>query len=204
MRRLSGLRFAPSRLRSREKSCGRQSRPERGSAATPPKEAREHIRDLDKAERIQECRETKSILGMESDLLHLTDDDVAFVTAQWRTLHPVIERDDDRLGLESDANWVSGMKEDAARRRAAVAAIAARLSAGALAEVETMYYCQINRVFVESHEAETASTMKEHALANDPKGKILHLMEKTNFLICIQGAARRLGRLALAERLRTV
>jgi hypothetical protein len=49
-----------------------------------------------------------------------------------------------------------------------------------------------------------ANTLKEHAAAKDAQEEISHLMEKTNFLQCVQGAAAKLGRLSLAERLKTM
>lgn len=156
-------------------------------------------------DRIQDCRETRSILGLESPLVHLTDDDITFVVQQWRSLHPSIERDQDDSELDYfDPKRLSAMREDGARRKAAVDAISERLSASKLAELETMFYLDRDRVFVEEHEAEAERRVKGHAIASDPKGEILHLMEKINFLACLQSAAQRLGRLALAERLRTI
>lgn len=51
-------------------------------------------------DRIQENREMRSALGIESELLHLTDDDIVSVVEQWRRLHPPRKRDDDDLGLD--------------------------------------------------------------------------------------------------------
>jgi hypothetical protein len=156
-------------------------------------------------DRIQESRETRSALGMESDLRHLTDDDIVFVVEQWRRLHPVRKQDDGGVGLDYfDTKRFEGMKEEAAKRREAVKAIEARLSMEALAELEAMFYGDRDRVFAEHHEAMIARILKEHAAAKDPEAEILHLVEKTNFLQCVHGAAVRLGRLRLAERLSTM
>lgn len=42
----------------------------------------------DALNRLQELRETKSIIGVETDLVHLTDDCVISAVEHWRTLHP--------------------------------------------------------------------------------------------------------------------
>lgn len=147
----------------------------------------------------------RSALGMQSDLLHLTDDDIMFVVEQWRALHPMRERNEDDLGLDYlDTKRFEGMKEEAAKRQKAVKAIEARLSAEALAELEAIFYGERDRIFAEYHEAMIARILREHAAAKSPRVEILHLMEKTNFLQCVQGAATRLGRLSLAERLKAM
>jgi hypothetical protein len=156
-------------------------------------------------DRIQENREMRSALGMASDLLHLTDDDIISVVEQWRRLHPVREQDEDDLGLDYfDTKRFEAMKEKAVVRQEVVTAIDARLSKEALAELEAMFYLERDHVFVEHHESVVARALKEHAAAKNPKAEIMHLMEKTNFLQCVGGAAARLGRLSLAERLKAM
>lgn len=156
-------------------------------------------------DRIQENREMRSALGMASDLLHLTDDDIISVVEQWRRLHPVREQDEDDLGLDYfDTRRFEAMKEKAAVRQEVVTAIEARLSNEALAELEAMFYLERDRIFAEYHESMIARVLREHAATNDTKAEIMHLMEKTNFLQCVGGAAARLGRLSLAERLKAM
>ena len=156
-------------------------------------------------DRIQENREMRSALGMTSDLLHLTDDDIILVVEQWRRLHPVRERDEDDLGLDYfDTRRFEAMKEKAAVRQEVVTAIEARLSNEALAELEAMFYLERDRIFAEYHESMIARVLREHAATNDTKAEIMHLMEKTNFLQCVGGATARLGRLSLAERLKAM
>lgn len=156
-------------------------------------------------DRIQENREMRSALGIESDLLHLTDDDIVSVVEQWRRLHPERNRDEDNLGLDYfDTSRFEAMKENAAIREEVVTAIEARLSKEALAELEAMFYLERDRIFAEYHESIIARVLKEHAAANDTKAEIMHLMEKTNFLQCVRGAAAKLGRLSLADRLQAI
>lgn len=156
-------------------------------------------------DRIQENREMRSALGIESDLLHLTDDDIVSVVEQWRRLHPERNRDDDDPGLDYfDTSRFEAMKENAAIREEVVTAIEARLSKEALAELEAMFYLERDRIFAEYLESMIARVLREHAAANDTKAEIMHLMEKTNFLQCMRGAAAKLGRLSLADRLQAI
>jgi hypothetical protein len=155
--------------------------------------------------RIQEIAETRAILGIESNLPHLTDDDIAWVVEQWRRLHPPREERKDDPGLDYfDKARFEGMKKQAAVRKEVVTAIESRLSPEAIAALEAIFYLERDRIFPEYYERETAHTLKEHAAAQDPQEEIAHLMEKTNFLQCVQGAAAKLGRLSLAERLKTM
>jgi hypothetical protein len=156
-------------------------------------------------DRIQENREMRSALGSESDLLHLSDDDIVSVVEQWRRLHPEANRDGDDLGLDYfDTSRFEAMKRSAAIREEVVTAIEARLSKGALAELEAMFYLGRDRIFTEYHENMISRILREHAAANDTKAKIMHLMQKTNFLQGVRGAAARLGRLSLADRLQAM
>lgn len=154
---------------------------------------------------IQENREMRAALGSESDLLHLSDDDVVSVVEQWRRLHPEGNRDDGDLGLDYfDSSRFEAMKETAAIREEVVTAIEARLSKEALAELEAMFYLGRDRIFTEYHENMISRILREHAAANDTKAEIMHLMQKTNFLQDVRDAAARLGRLSLADRLQAM
>lgn len=64
-----------------------------------------------------------------------------------------------------------------------------------------MFYLDRDRVFSEYYEKMIAANLREHKTAADTRAAILHLMEKTNLLQCLQGAARKLGRLTLAGHL---
>jgi hypothetical protein len=154
---------------------------------------------------IQRNREMRSILGMESDLKHLADDDIVWVVEQWRRLHPLGEQNEGGWALDYfDATRFETMKEEAEISREVMTAVESRLSPEALAELEAMFYLERERMFVEYYERMIARVRKEHAAAKDPQAEVLHLMEKTNFLHCMQGAAARLGRLLLAERLKAM
>ena len=48
---------------------------------------------------IQSNREMKAIIGVESDLLHISDDEIVWVIEQWKRLHPGRDKDDN-LGTD--------------------------------------------------------------------------------------------------------
>src|SRR5205085_2447600 len=48
---------------------------------------------------IQSNREMKAILGVETPLLHISDDEIVWVVEQWRRLHPPRDEDVNDLGI---------------------------------------------------------------------------------------------------------
>jgi hypothetical protein len=85
-----------------------------------------------------------------------------------------------------------------------VTEIEKRITGDKLADLEAIFYLGRDHVFPEYYEQFVEDTKKEHTVENDAKAEIAHLMEKTNFLHCIQLSATKLGRLALAKRLATM
>ncbi|WP_024507172.1 hypothetical protein [Bradyrhizobium sp. ARR65] len=155
---------------------------------------------------IQGNREMAAILGIENGLLHLTDDDVVWVVEQWRRIHPVRdENEHGGVGLDYfDTGRIEGMKEHLALYVQVIEVIKNRLSADALADLETIFYLERDRIFTEYYAWRVDQARTEHAATNDPKQEIRHLVEKTNLLQCLQRGTAKLGRLALAERLKAL
>ncbi len=155
---------------------------------------------------IQGNREMAAIVGIENDLIYLTDDDVMWVAEQWRRVHPVRdENENDGMGLDYfDASRFEGMQERLALYAQVIEAIKGRLSADALADLEAIFYIERDRIFTEYYPQRVDQARKEHAVANDPEQEIRHLVEKTNLLQCLQRGAAKLGRPMLSERLKLV
>jgi hypothetical protein len=152
---------------------------------------------------IQSNREMKAILGVESDLLHISDHEIVWIVEQWRRLHPRQKYEDDsNLGIKvSDKAALQAILEHSAVEEEVIAEIEKRITGDKLAEIEAMFYLARNRYFSEHYERRIDRARQEHAAANDPRAEITHLMEKTNFLRCVQESALKLGRLSLADRL---
>jgi hypothetical protein len=155
---------------------------------------------------IQGNREMADIVGIENDLLHLTDDDVVWVVEQWRRIHPVRdENENGGMGLDYfDASRFEGMKERLALYAQVIEVVKNRLSADALADLEAIFYVERDRIFTEYYPRRVDQARAEHAAANDPEQEIRHLIEKTNLLQCLRRGVAKLGRPALAERLKAV
>lgn len=150
---------------------------------------------------IQSNREMKAVIGVESDLLHISDDEIVWVVEQWKRLHPASDKSDS-LGTDYfEAVRFERMKEERAIRIEVFDEIEWRLNAAKLAEMEAIYYLGRDRLFPEYYEWRVDLAKKEHGAANDPKAEIAHLMLKTDFLTCVQSAAAKIGRLSLVERL---
>lgn len=180
---------------------------------TDPKfdDARKAIRErfelssgkLSKAcKKIQETRGLAALIGLESALLHLTDEDVTWVAQQWRRLHPPREPNDDDLSIDYfDFARLEGMQERRELYLEIIDKVHERLDPGKVADLEVMFYSDRDRHFSEYYEEAVERKLKEHAAAADTKAEILHLLEKTNLLKHLQGSARRLGRINLADAL---
>jgi len=160
-------------------------------------------RQFSKALDVIQCnREMKAIIGVESDLLHISDDEIVWAIEQWKRLHPPRDGDGKSPGTDYfDAARFEGMKEERTTRIEVFDEIEWRLKAPKLAEIEAIYYLGRDRLFPEYYERRIDRAKKEHAAANDPKAEIAHLMLKTNFPTCVQSAAAKIGRLSLVERL---
>jgi hypothetical protein len=150
---------------------------------------------------VQGNREMKAIVGIESDLLHISNDEIVWVIEQWKRLHPPRDKGDTPGTDYFEAVRFERMKEDRTARIEVFDEIEWRLNAAKLAEVEAIYYLGRDRLFPEHYEWRVDLAKKEHAAANDPKAEIAHLMLKTNFLTCVRSAAAKIGRLSLVERL---
>jgi hypothetical protein len=151
---------------------------------------------------IQGNCEMKAIIGVETDLLHTSDDEVVWIVDQWRRLHPEKNEGDAGPEIRSGREFtIDVLWKDAETWKEVLAEIEMRITGDKLAEIEAMFYLGRDRWFTEYYERRIERARREHIAANDPIEEIVHLMDKTNFLHCVQVAARRLGRLSLAHRL---
>jgi 5S rRNA maturation endonuclease (ribonuclease M5) len=154
---------------------------------------------------IQASRETKAIIGVETDLLHISDDEIVWFIEQWRRIHPPRGEAGHAFSSEAyDEAWLEDMKKKTATLNEIFSEIEVRINGDKLAEVEAMFYLGRDGLFPEYYEAFVEKKKREHAVENDAKSEVAHLMGKTNFLHSVHIAARKLGRLSLATRLATL
>lgn len=147
---------------------------------------------------IQGSRELNALLGVESNLLYLSDDKLEWLAKQWRLMHP--PRDEAGI-VVSDFATVKAMLENDDGGGELVNAIAAELTDDELADADAMFYIALNRTASEDYEKRVTAAKEKHAAQGNKFEAIDHLMSKVNFLSCIRLGAVRLGRPSLAQRL---
>ncbi|TGS14455.1 hypothetical protein EN852_014740 [Mesorhizobium sp. M2E.F.Ca.ET.209.01.1.1] len=162
--------------------------------------------ELSKAcKEIQRTRELAALIGIETPLLYLTDDDVMWVIGQWRSLHPKRSQDDTDIEFDYfDISRLEEMQERGRLYQEVINAVNQRLDSGKLADFEVMFYRERDRIPSEYYDRMVAAKLEEHAAAKDSKAEIRHLLEKTNLLQNVRGSAMRLGRVALAAALQDI
>lgn len=152
---------------------------------------------------IESTRELRGIIGLESDLLHLTDEDILWVTQQWRRLHPKREhKEEPRIRVVNAVALYGELMKDRTTEKEVYRAIAERLDAKKLAELETLFYLGRDRHHSEYYEEMVEETIRNHAAAKDKAEEIRHLMSKMNFLMCLSAVASKVGRLSLSVALK--
>lgn len=154
---------------------------------------------------IESTRELRGIIGLESDLLHLTDKDILWVTQQWRRLHPKREHNEEpRIHVVNAADLYGELTKDRTTEQEVYRAIAERLDAKKLAELEALFYVGRDRHHPEYYEEMVENTIRDHAAAKNKANEIRNLISKMNFLMCLSAAASKVGRLSLSVSLRNM
>lgn len=158
----------------------------------------------DALDAIQTSRELKAIIGVETDLLHLSDNDVVWIVEKWRLIHPAQQEVRNTFDPEPfDEGWVAAMKKEMTVRKEVILAIEKKFSADKRAEIEAIFHLGRDGIFPENYEA-FVEHKKEHVAADDARSNIAYLTDKTNFLHSVQIASQKLGRLSLAAQLATL
>jgi hypothetical protein len=151
---------------------------------------------------IQSCRETRAILGMETDLVYLTDDEVVWFIERWRRIHPIAQRRSNDLGIFTlDESSLEAVMKHVNDSRDVLDEIENMISAEKVAELESLFYCGRDNIFCEYYEQRIESAKKRFRVQSNIKADTLHLINKTNFLTCVRIAAKKIGRISLAARL---
>lgn len=156
---------------------------------------------------IETTRELALLIGIESELVHLSDEKVIAVLEVWSGRHP--PRKVDPVRPEGIAGIISGREltarallRDLAAEEAANKAALAMLSPDELADLEAVYYLGRNRSFGDHYEGDLTRIKREHKVAAEPYAKIDHLMSKTNLASMVAEGVERAGRLSLGHRIR--
>lgn len=152
-------------------------------------------------ETVQKKRELNSMLGVETPLVHLSDEKAVFLLEKWREIHP--PRVEDEPALDYFKRDFDAIREHRQKHNDAIEEILSILTSDEIADAETIFYLSRNHDYSESYEEELEEKKKEYR-HSDLKGELNHIMEKTNFLREFTTGVRILGRLCLAERLKAI
>lgn len=147
---------------------------------------------------IQRSRELNALLGVESSLLHLSDERSEWLAKQWRLMHPT--RDETGTVVSSFAA-IRTILENTDGGGEVVKTVAAEITDDELADADAMLYIGLTRAASEEYEDRVAAAKLKHAAQDNRLETVNHLMSKTNFLSCFRLAAERLGRPSLARKL---
>ncbi|WP_136626015.1 hypothetical protein, partial [Bradyrhizobium macuxiense] len=151
---------------------------------------------------IKANREFYGMIGGETDLPYLLDDEVMLVVEQWHILHP------DRVGKEpsvvqgrrfSSADLITSIK----KKRECVEALSETILCQEAADLEALFYLGRGDFFPEFFNERAATYLKSLGDGAELRARTGRLLDKTNLLTCLERGARRAGRLSLAQRLGT-
>lgn len=152
---------------------------------------------------IRASRALAAIVGIESDLKHLSDDQAIATLSLWATANPVQARNDDDLGLDYFNRGWEAVKEHGRISRELDEAVMASLSVQEFADLQVLYYLGRNKEPGEHYEALLDSAISSF------HGKLSwqnvhHLMTKTNLLDSVIAGATAAGRPTLSVKLRRI
>lgn len=151
---------------------------------------------------IRHSRPLAARVGIETELLHLSDDKAVTALKLWAEAHPTTAYDPNDVGLNYfDHDWAK-YEEEMRIARDLDEAIFLLLTREELSDLEVLFYIGRDRVKGEHYDKYLERTIAKHLNAASRWEGVHHLMSKTNLLdAAIEGAAT-VGRPSLAEKLR--
>ena len=149
---------------------------------------------------IKANREFYAMIGGETDLPYLLDDEVMLVVEQWRILHPDRAEKEPEVvqgGRFRSAGLITNIK----KRRECVDALSGTITSHEAADLEALFYLGRGAFFPELFEERAATYLEFIGDDAELRARTGRLLDKTNLIACLERGARRAGRRALAERL---
>ncbi|MFK4562875.1 hypothetical protein ABIF94_003477 [Bradyrhizobium ottawaense] len=149
---------------------------------------------------IKANREFYGMIGGETDLPYLLDDEVMLVVEQWRILHPDREEKKPEVGQGSrfrSAGLIANIK----KRRECVDALSGTITSHEAADLEALFYLGRGDFLPEQFEDRAATYLEPLSDDAELRAQTGRMLDKTNLLVCLERGARRAGRLSLVERL---
>lgn len=154
-------------------------------------------------DKIQQTRELKGIIGIETPMVHLGDTKAIFVSQQWRNMHPKKEQNENEPFIVNAADFVFD-DEEFERDRNILRILKDQLTIEEIADARTIYYLGLNNEYSEYYEKYLQEDKKRYAAGTDPRQDLNDLMAKTNFLVEFRKGLGKVGQVELAKELATV
>lgn len=152
-------------------------------------------------EKIQGVREFAGLLGVETDLVYLSDEKAELLVENWAKLHPPRSAQES-LGIDylKDRDWIEVRRERELRAKI-ILWITDEFSEEEFADAETIFYLGRDKMFPEHYEKMLDRKIREFRARGDLALEINDLISKTNFRRCFTEGLRLVGRLGVSERL---
>jgi len=154
--------------------------------------------------KIQEVRELKSRIGMNSELQYLSDDHVLLIIQQWRKANPPRAIDPDDLGMDYFNRDFVKMRKSIDTQNKLVSSLEAELSCEEVADLDTIFYVGRDSLFCEGYEDLLERTLKKHSREEDQAQPLRHVITKSSFGTEFANGIERLGRPDLANSARKI
>lgn len=145
-------------------------------------------------------REFNGMIGGETELPYLLDDEVMLVVEQWRIFHADREGKEPEVvegGRFRSADLIANIK----KRRECVDALSGTITSHEAADLEALFYLGRGDFFPEHFEERAAAYLETIGDDAELRARTARMLDKTNLLACLERGARRAGRLSLAEQL---
>lgn len=151
---------------------------------------------------IRGSRELAAQIGIETELLHLSDDKTVWLVQQWLEVYPTQPEGDNSVLVRPRKIGLEEIERHAAAVRRLAQAVSAEMTVEEFAEAETIFYIGRNRDYGEYHNAFLEDLIRQYSLEKDRRlEKIDHVVSKINFLDGLLSGLRRVGRPSLSARL---
>lgn len=158
----------------------------------------------DAVTRIRRSRPLATLVGLETPLTYLSDENAVLALNAWAKAFPPHADDPKDLGTDYfDRDWEQ-MKEHGRVTNELVDTIIASLSDEDVSDLEVLFYIGRNREFGEQYDAMLAETIAAHKRADSRRAGVHHIMTKTNLLEEVIRGAREVGRPSLAATLQAM
>ena len=144
-------------------------------------------------------REMRCLIGLQTSLAYLSDQNALFTVEQWASLHPARPVGDGPSFVHiGELDWDPIAEDEFINKIIEV------LTPDGIADLETIYYIGRDEQFCEHYERNLESTLEHHRAKDDLWMEVNHLIDKTNFREAVARGVSKLGRPDLADKLRKI